>query len=272
MGILVGEVECQIKLFGPNKLLSSNIFKLSVTKTLSPSSESSQDQLEVLVNALGELQHIDNRFDEIQSQLSLIDTSHFQTRNDSDLETNSKTIVGAINELYTLIQTNGGGNNGGNVVYGEIVLSKTSLSLTVGKNNSITVKLDKQPTNNQTVTISSNNSSVTVFPSTLTFTPSNYNITQVVTVNGVSSGNAIITMSSPNVVTKNVSVSVTQNSGSDTVSVTGVTLNRNTLSLNVGESETLSATVLPSNATNKSVTWSSSSSNVRLNCLVRINC
>jgi hypothetical protein len=107
MGILVGEVECQIKLFGPNKLLSSNIFKLSVTKTLSPSSESSQDQLEVLVNALGELQHIDNRFDEIQSQLSLIDTSHFQTRNDSDLETNSKTIVGAINELYTLIQTNG---------------------------------------------------------------------------------------------------------------------------------------------------------------------
>ena len=33
MGILVGEVECQIKLFGPDQLLSSNIFKLSVTKT-----------------------------------------------------------------------------------------------------------------------------------------------------------------------------------------------------------------------------------------------
>ena len=32
MGILVGEVECQIKLFGPDQLLSSNIFKLSVTK------------------------------------------------------------------------------------------------------------------------------------------------------------------------------------------------------------------------------------------------
>lgn len=62
MGIVVGEVECQIKLFGPNQLLSSNIFRLSVRKTLSPSSESSEDQLNTLVNALGEVQDIDNRF------------------------------------------------------------------------------------------------------------------------------------------------------------------------------------------------------------------
>ena len=72
MGILVGEVECQIKLFGPDQLLSSNIFKLVVTKTLSPSSESSKDQLEVLVNALGQVQNIDNRFNEINAQLSII--------------------------------------------------------------------------------------------------------------------------------------------------------------------------------------------------------
>ena len=128
MGILVGEVECQIKLFGPDQLLSSNIFKLSVTKTLSPRLDASEDQLNVLVNALGQVQNIDNRFNEIKSQLALIDTSHFQTIKDNNLETNSKTIVGAINELYELIQTNSGGNNGGNAVYGEIVLSKTSLS------------------------------------------------------------------------------------------------------------------------------------------------
>jgi hypothetical protein len=58
MGMIVGEVECQIKLFGPNKLLSSNIFRLSVTKTLSPSSESSQDQLNTLVNVLREVQEL----------------------------------------------------------------------------------------------------------------------------------------------------------------------------------------------------------------------
>ena len=70
MGILVGEVECQIKLFGPDQLLSSNIFKLAVTKTLSPSSESSKDELDVLVNALGQVQDIDNRFAQTNAQLS----------------------------------------------------------------------------------------------------------------------------------------------------------------------------------------------------------
>jgi len=42
------------------------------------------------------------------------------------------------------------------------------------------------------------------------------------------------------------------------VSVTGVTLNETSHSLNVGDTETLIATVLPTNATNKNVTWSSS--------------
>ena len=46
------------------------------------------------------------------------------------------------------------------------------------------------------------------------------------------------------------------------VSVTCVTLNTSTLSLNKGETETLVATVLPSDASNKSVTWSSSNSSV----------
>ena len=44
------------------------------------------------------------------------------------------------------------------------------------------------------------------------------------------------------------------------VNATGITLNKTTLSLNKGTSQTLTATVLPSNATNKTVTWSSSNS------------
>ena len=47
--------------------------------------------------------------------------------------------------------------------------------------------------------------------------------------------------------------------GSGTVAVTGVTLNKTSLSLVEGTSETLTATVAPSNATNKNVSWSSSS-------------
>lgn len=42
------------------------------------------------------------------------------------------------------------------------------------------------------------------------------------------------------------------------VSVTGVTLNKTTLKLGKGTSETLTATIAPANATNKKVTWTSS--------------
>jgi len=46
--------------------------------------------------------------------------------------------------------------------------------------------------------------------------------------------------------------------GTTTVPVSGVTLNKSALSLTVGGSETLSATVAPDNATNKAVTWTTS--------------
>ena len=47
-----------------------------------------------------------------------------------------------------------------------------------------------------------------------------------------------------------------------TVSVTGVTLDKATAELTVGETTTLTATVAPDNATNKNVTWSSSDESV----------
>ena len=46
------------------------------------------------------------------------------------------------------------------------------------------------------------------------------------------------------------------------ISATGVTLNKTTLILDVGETEILTATVLPENATNKTVTWTSSNLHV----------
>lgn len=49
---------------------------------------------------------------------------------------------------------------------------------------------------------------------------------------------------------------------STTVSVTGVTLNKSELELEVDESETLTATVAPNNATNKNVSWESSNTAV----------
>lgn len=52
------------------------------------------------------------------------------------------------------------------------------------------------------------------------------------------------------------------NYGSTTVATTGVTLNKSTITLNVGGSSTLTATVSPSNATDKTVTWTTSSASV----------
>jgi len=47
-----------------------------------------------------------------------------------------------------------------------------------------------------------------------------------------------------------------------TVNVSGVSISKSSLNLKVGESDTLTATVKPNNATNKTVTWSSSNNNV----------
>lgn len=48
----------------------------------------------------------------------------------------------------------------------------------------------------------------------------------------------------------------------DAVHVSSVSLNKNSIELPIGKSETLVATILPSNATNKSVTWSSNDTSV----------
>ena len=74
--------------------------------------------------------------------------------------------------------------------------------------------------------------------------------------------------------TYNFTVTATNDSGNDskqfsltidpkqTVSVTGVTLDKTTLSLEVGDTAQLTATVAPDNATNKGVTWNSSAPGV----------
>lgn len=57
-------------------------------------------------------------------------------------------------------------------------------------------------------------------------------------------------------------VAALENQQGAAVRVTGISLNNNTLTLNVGDTSTLTATVTPSNATNKAVTWSTNNSAV----------
>lgn len=77
-------------------------------------------------------------------------------------------------------------------------------------------------------------------------------------VTAVATGSATVTVTTtvgPHTATCAVEVS-------EPVSVTGVTLDKNMLEINTRETSQLAATVLPNDATDKSVTWSSSDSNI----------
>jgi uncharacterized protein YjdB len=76
-------------------------------------------------------------------------------------------------------------------------------------------------------------------------------------VNAIAAGSATVTITTEDG-GKTAICAVTVSAIS--IPVTSVSLNKTSLSLTEGGNETLTATVLPSNATNKNVTWSSSNS------------
>ena len=117
-------------------------------------------------------------------------------------------------------EESGGGST--SETYGNIVVSKSTATIREGDTDTFTIKLDKAPTNSQTVNISSNNSDVTLSTNTLTFTPDNYNQTQEVRINiaedsDTINDNCTLTLSSNNVSSKTITITITDNdSASDT--------------------------------------------------------
>lgn len=69
-----GVVDCQLKLFKGKTLLTSMPFSINVVKSVSTKEIVSSNELKTLVNALGEVQNIDNRFAQTNAQLSDIKT------------------------------------------------------------------------------------------------------------------------------------------------------------------------------------------------------
>lgn len=67
-----GVVDCQLKLFKGKTLLTSMPFSINVVKSVSTKEIVSSNELKTLVNALGEVQDIDNRFAQTNAQLSNI--------------------------------------------------------------------------------------------------------------------------------------------------------------------------------------------------------
>lgn len=122
-----------------------------------------------------------------------------------------------------------------------IALDKNSCNLFTGQTD--TLKANIQPTyaSNQSVTWTSSNTSVATVDNT-------GNVT------AVSVGTAAITATTIDG-NKTASCAVTVNSPTN---VTSINLNKNTDTLNVGNSDTLTANINPTNASNKDVNWTSS--------------
>ena len=122
-----------------------------------------------------------------------------------------------------------------------VTLNKTSLALIKGQSETLTATVKPDDATDKKVTWSSSNTSVAT-------------VDQNGKVTAVGGGSATITAKAGD---KQATCSVTV-----TVPVSSVTLNKTALALIKGQSETLTATVKPDDATDKKVTWSSSNTSV----------
>jgi len=125
----------------------------------------------------------------------------------------------------------------------KVSLNKSATTLTEGESETLTATITpSNATGDKTVKWSSSNEAVAAVDS-------NGKVT------AKKAGTAVITVTSSNGKSASCTVTVKQKE----IAITGIGLNKSTTSLTEGESETLTATIAPSNATgDKTVKWSSS--------------
>ena len=126
-----------------------------------------------------------------------------------------------------------------------ITLNKTTLRLTEGENEILTVTYTPENADGRSVTWTSSNGNVAT-------------VDAQGKVTAVVEGTAIITATSVNGKTAQCAVVVSKKANP----VTAITLNKTTLRLTEGENEILTVTYTPENADGRSVTWTSSNGNV----------
>ena len=130
------------------------------------------------------------------------------------------------------------------IAVSSIELSSTKKTIQVGKTAKLTVKIKPSNASNQTIQWTSSNTSVAVVNASGEIT-------------AIKEGTAKITAKSNNGKTATCTVTV-----KTTVPVSSVTLSSTKKTIQVGKTASLTATIKPSNATNKKVTWTSSNTGV----------
>ena len=135
-----------------------------------------------------------------------------------------------------------GGSSSTPVYPTSIGLSSASSTISIGGTSQLEVSYTPSNTNVKNVTFSSSNESVATVSSTGLVT-------------GVTAGNVTITATAQ---AASGTIKATKSITINPISVTSVSLDTTSVSIKEGKTTTLVATISPSNATNKNVTWSTS--------------
>lgn len=135
-----------------------------------------------------------------------------------------------------------------------VTLDKTTASVEVGKTTTLTATVAPTDATNKTVTWTSSDTSVATV-SNGTVTGKKVGTATITAKSGTKSATCTVTVTA-------VSNGDTTDDENKTVEVTSVTLNKSTDTLKVGETLSLTATVKPDNATDKTVTWKSSDTSI----------
>ena len=152
-----------------------------------------------------------------------------------------------------------GSNNTAKTVKVTGVSIPGSVNLEAGTNESLTAAITPSNASDQTLTWYSDDSSIaSVSDGTVYGIKEGSTKITVKTRDGGHTGSCIVTVTPSSA----SSGSSGGHSSPTTINATGVTLNKNSLSLYKGASESLTATVTPANSTNKNVSWASSNPNV----------
>ena len=125
-----------------------------------------------------------------------------------------------------------------------VVLDTTDVSLDIGKTKTVKATVTPSDAYDKTLTWTSNNSNVATVSSS-----------GVITAKG--EGTATIT-----VTTNDGKYSVDCIVNVSVIHVSGISINKNSLNMTIGDTQQLSYTITPSNSANRNVTWSSSNESV----------
>ena len=127
-----------------------------------------------------------------------------------------------------------------------VSLNKQTMSLNIGMEEQLIPTVTPSNTTNDNVVWTSSDTSVAT-------------VSLAGVVTGIKAGSVTITVRT---VDGNKTATCEVTVIDPTIYVTGVNINKTELSIDIGKTETLVATVTPSNATNKSVTWTSSDTSI----------